>query len=206
MICLRKTIFMALRICTAIIFFTVILFCFSKAKAEEPREHFRGGMFPHAGFLYNDDSDTKIQGFCVGIGGKIVFPVSNHFRVGTEGYVTSYNYKNNEGFYKLGWGGLLFEYVPKISRLMPVLGVAVGGGGIKDLYPVSGNYKDNEYDVAIYKKYSTMVIAPQVSLEYKLTSHINLATKIDYLLYPGNEFTKYIAHGPRVYFGVLFSR
>jgi hypothetical protein len=174
--------------------------------AQTKREHFRGGMFPHIGYLYNQLGDTKIEGFCSGIGGKLVFPVTDHIRIGTEGYVTSYNYKNNEGFYKLGWGGLLVEYQFEQKKLMPVVGVTFGGGGIKDLYPVLGDYTDNFPDAAIYKKYSSLVIAPQISLEYRLTSHINLATKVDYLFYPGLDYPEFVARGPRLYLGVLFSR
>jgi hypothetical protein len=63
-------------------------------------------------------------------GGKIVFPVSNHLRLGTEGYVTSYNYKNNEGFYK--WVGVVcYSNMFQKYHVDAVLGVAVGGGGIK---------------------------------------------------------------------------
>jgi len=174
--------------------------------AQKQREHFRGGMFPHIGFLYNQTDNTKIEGFCSGIGGKLVFPVTDNIRVGTEGYVTSYNYKNNDGFYKLGWGGLLIEYQFGKRKLLPVVGVTFGGGGINDLYPVSGSYVDNEPDAAIFKKYSTFIIAPQISFEYSLTAHINLATKIDYLLYPGNDYPTFIARGPRFYLGILFSR
>ncbi len=174
--------------------------------SQTKRELFRGGMFPHIGYLYNQSGDTKIEGFCSGIGGKLVFPVTDHVRVGTEGYVTSYNYKNNEGFYKLGWGGLLVEYQFEQRKLMPVVGVTFGGGGIKDLYPVLGDYTDNFPDAAIYKKYSSLVIAPQISLEYRLTSHINLATKVDYLFYPGLDYPEYVARGPRLYLGILFSR
>jgi hypothetical protein len=189
-------------------FFTslfMVCFLFS-GFTQVKREHFRGGMFPHIGYLYNDTDATSIGGFCSGIGGKLVFPVTDHIRVGTEGYVTSYNYKQNEGFFKLGWGGLLVEYQFERRKIMPVVGVTLGGGGIKDLYPVSGSYLDNEPDEVIYKKYSSLVIAPQVSLEYSLSSHINLAVKVDYLFYPGIDYPTYIARGPRFYFGILFSR
>jgi hypothetical protein len=90
--------------------------------------------------------------------------------------------------------------------LTPVFGVTVGGGKIRDLYPVAGNYTDNTFDVTLFKVYSSLIVAPHVSLEYKLTAHINLVAKADYLFYPGIAHPSYIATGPRVYFGVLFSR
>ena len=186
------------------IFFVMLLL--SSGFAQEKREHFRGGMMLHSGFISNKLENPEIKGFCTGIGGKIVFPVMEHFRIGTEGYVSTYNYTNSEGLYKLGWGGLLAEYQFLNKRLMPVAGVTIGGGRIRDLYPLAGNFSDNDADVAIYKVYSSMIIAPQVSLEYKLTSHINLAAKADYLFYPAIDYPNYIARGPRLYVGVLFSR
>ena len=70
----------------------------------------------------------------------------------------------------------------------------------------NGNFVDNETDDAIYKVYSSFIIAPHFSLEYQLSSHINVVGKIDYLFYPGIDYPNYIAGGPRVYFGVLFMR
>lgn len=183
-----------------------IMLLLSSGFAQEKREHFRGGMMLHSGFISNKLENPEIKGVCTGIGGKIVFPFMKHFRIGTEGYVSTYNYPKSEGFYKLGWGGLLAEYQLSDNRLTPVFGVTIGGGRIRDLYPLAGNFSDNDADVAIYKVYSTMIIAPQVSLEYKVTTHINLACKVDYLLFPGIDYPDYIARGPRLYVGVLFSR
>jgi hypothetical protein len=174
--------------------------------AQGKREHFKGGMMLHAGYLNNQLNNPEIKGLCTGIGGKIVFPLMKHLRLGTEGYVSSYNYSNSEGFYKLGWGGLLGEYQFWNKRFSPVIGITVGGGKIRDLYPLTGNYHDNEPDGAIYKDYSTLIIAPYVSVEYGLTDHLNVVAKVDYLFYPGIDFQDYIARGPRLYIGILFSR
>jgi hypothetical protein len=186
---------------------SIILFIFlAKGFAQEKREHFRGGMMFHTGYLTNQLNHPEINGVCSGIGGKIVFPVFKHLRVGTEGYVSNYNYPNSEGFYKLGWGGLLGEYQFWNKRFTPVIGVTVGGGKIRDVYPVNSNIGDNNSDEVIFKVYSTLIVAPHISFEYKLSEHINLVTKADYLFYPGIDNPDYVAKGPRIYFGVLFSR
>jgi hypothetical protein len=185
---------------------TLIFLFLINSYSQEKREHFRGGMLLHAGYISNDAGQTEIKGLCTGIGGKMVFPVGNNFRIGAEGYVSNYNYKESTGFYKLGWGGLLAEYQLSHKRLIPVLGVSFGGGKIRDLYPILGNYTDNVPDVAIYKNYHAMIIAPQFSVEYSLTSHMNLVAKVDYLLFPGNDYPTFLAKGPRLFVGFLFSR
>ncbi len=185
----------------------LVFLVFSLAtNAQEKRELFRGGMFLHAGYVANQLDYPAVNGITTGIGGKISFRLGKHFRAGTEGYATSYGYENNEGQYKLGWGGLLAEYQFSDNRLTPVLGVTIGGGKIHDLYMVDGNYIDNLPDDAIYKVYSAFILNPHFSLEYRLTHNLNLVGKIDYLLFPGAGYPDYVANGPRLYIGILFMR
>jgi hypothetical protein len=185
---------------------TFIFLFLASGFAQEKKEHFRGGMLLHAGYLSNDAGQTKINGLCTGIGGKMVFPVWKGVRIGAEGYVSNYTYNESNGFFKLGWGGLLVEYQLLNKRLTPVAGVSFGGGKISDLFPVSGNYTDNEPDAAIFKVYSSFIIDPQISVEYSLTTHMNLVVKIDYLFYPGIDYPLFVAIGPRFSIGFLFSR
>jgi hypothetical protein len=188
-------------------FISLFMVCFLfSGFTQVKREHFRGGMLLHAGYLSNNAGQTEINGMCTGIGGKIVFPIGKFLRVGTEGYVSNYSYKESNGFYKLGWGGLLTECQLSEKRFRPVIGVTVGGGRIRDLYPLSGDFTDNEADAAIYKDYSALIITPHISVEYGLTANLNIVAKIDYILYPGINYPTFIAHGPRMYIGILFSR
>jgi hypothetical protein len=180
----------------------IFLCGFSRGK----QELFKGGMFLHAGYLMNKLDQPEINGLCTGIGGKLTFRTGKHLRFGTEGYVSNYNYPNNEGFYKLGWGGLLGEYQFWNRQFSPVIGVTVGGGKIRDVYPVNADISDNNPDEVIFKVYSTLIVAPHISFEYKLSEHMNLVIKADYLFFPGIENPSYVARGPRFYFGVLFCR
>lgn len=184
----------------------LLIFVFVFSYAQEKRELFRGGMFLHAGYISNQSDFPTVNGITTGIGGKITFRLGKHFRAGTEGYVTTYAYENNEGQYKLGWGGLLAEYQFSDRRLAPVLGLTVGGGKIRDLYMIGGNFYDNLTDEAIYKTYGAFIVNPHFSLEYRLTNNINFVGKIDYMLFPGSEYPDYIAKGPRLYLGILFMR
>lgn len=183
-------------------------FCFLSVYSfsQDEREMFRGGMFIHSGFVQNKINYPSVSDGVSGIGGKLTFRAGNHFRFGGEGYVSSFNYKNNDGKYELGWGGLLTEFQFNDNKIAPVIGVTIGGGKVSDLYIISGNFTDNFTDEAIYKVYSSLIVAPQFSLEIRMTSHINLAAKIDYLLYPGIGYPNYVARGPRFYLGVLFMR
>jgi hypothetical protein len=174
--------------------------------AQDNRELFRGGMSLHTGFVQNHLEKPPINGIVTGIGGKISFRLGNHFRLGTEGYVSTFGYNENEGQYKLGWGGILTEYQFNDNKLAPVLGVTLGGGKVHDLYVLTGNFTDNNSDETIYKVYTSFIVTPHFSLEYKLTDSINLVGKVDYIFYPGIDYPNFIAKGPRIYFGVLFMR
>lgn len=174
--------------------------------AQTQRELFRGGMFLHTGFVQNQLEFPAVKGMVTGIGGKITFRTGEHIRLGTEGYVSNYGYGENEGQHKLGWGGLLAEYQMNENKIAPVLGITLGGGKIHDLYVTSGEFHDNLTDEAIYKVYTSFIVTPHFSLEMRLSDHINLVGKVDYVFFPGINFSTYVAKGPRVYFGVLFMR
>jgi hypothetical protein len=189
--------------CKLLAFFLLISLIMN---AQEHRELFRGGMFLHTGFVQNQLEFPAVSGMVTGIGGKITFRTGEHIRLGTEGYVSNYGYGENEGQYKLGWGGLLAEYQMNENRITPVLGITLGGGKIHDLYVTAGEYHDNLTDEAIYKVYASFVVTPHFSLEMSLSDHINLVGKVDYVFYPGIKYSSYVAKGPRVYFGVLFMR
>ena len=101
---------------------------------------------------------------------------------------------------------MLAEYQFINGNITPVLGLTIGGVKITDLYPLSGDFKDNNEDLAIYKVYGTMVITPHVSFEYKITHNINAVAKLDYVFFPGIDYPDFVAKGPRLYIGILFSR
>jgi hypothetical protein len=186
-----------------LLFIFLISFC---AKAQKERELFRGGMFYHTGYVKNQLDFPKVEGFVTGIGGKIAFRVGSHLRLGTEGYVSTHSYNGNEGNYKMGWGGFLSEYQVFDERFTPVVGFTIGGATVHDLYMTGGDFSDNQPDEGIYKVYSSVIVAPHLSIEYSITESINLVCKADYALFPGIAFPGYIARGPRFYFGILFMR
>lgn len=188
------------------LFVIILIARFLSTYAQPHRELFRGGMFLHTGLVKNQLDFPSVNGVVTGIGGKITFRIGEHLRAGTEGYVSSYGYGENEGQYKLGWGGLLAEYQFFNKKFTPVIGATFGGGKIHDLYMLNGSYTDNSPDEAIYKVHSSFVITPHFSVEYSISDHINLVGKVDHVLYPGAAYPSYIAKGVRLYFGVLFMR
>lgn len=177
-----------------------------RAQDTEKPVLFTGGMYLHTGYLQTNRTAQTINGLCSGIGGQMVFHLSKHFRLGTEGYASNYSYSANPGFYKLGWGGLLAGFQTGSRRIKPMLSLTVGGGKVRDLYLVSGGVDDNLPDQAVYRVYSTMLAVPALSLHYALTRKINLAFKIDYALPVFFDEPENYAFGPRFYIGFLFNK
>jgi hypothetical protein len=167
---------------------------------------FTGGMYLHTGYVKNSGINQEINGMCSGIGGQMVFHLTEHFRLGSEGYASEYGYPGNPGFYKLGWGGLLTGYQARFNRVKPMISLTLGGGKIRDLYHVSGEVTDNIPDISVYRVYSTMLLVPAISLHYALKGKINLALKVDYTLPVFLGHTDNFAFGPRFYLGVMFSK
>jgi hypothetical protein len=181
------------------------LFAFSQVQQNEKRI-FTGGMFYHGGYVMNNRSHQQVKGISHGLGGKLAFHLGKHLRVGGEGYSSGYAYPGNHGSYKLGWGGLLAEFQTGTKKLVPVFSLTAGGGKVKDLYFVSGSVKDSNPDNVILRMNTMFLLTPSISLEYALTGHLNATLKADYIIGIDKPYKKDFVQGPRLYFGILFSR
>lgn len=74
---------------------------------------FDGGMMIHTGYLQGnlDAIDYTAKGAPTGIGGVIRLHLGNHFRIGSEGYVSTLGQRGNGSYLKYGWGGLLADFM-----------------------------------------------------------------------------------------------
>jgi hypothetical protein len=166
-------------------------------------------MLLHTGYLKNVQKDSPIKGACFGVGGKLSFTLSDHFRLGAEGYTSTYSYDEQPGYFKLGWGGILSEYqIFKKSSLSPVLGLTVGGGRIHDLYFRDYPTTTGDYSVD-YQSSASLFFSPSVSLEYLLKSKLTLVLQVVFvspLVLSSTKANIEYAYGPRVYLGMLFNR
>ncbi len=184
----------------------LLTFLQSTAQQKEPGTTFRGGMMLHTGYLWNTRSTETINGICSGIGGQLSYTMKNNLRFGTEGYASSIPYREQDGYYKLGWGGLLAGYQVSNKKIHPVLGITVGGGVIKDLYFVEHTTTDRETDRVVYRHYGVMLGAPSLSIEYSAKQKLTFILKLDYLFPIYSSHNEDFAFGPRVYLGILFNR
>ncbi|MGN0033473.1 MAG: hypothetical protein ACI358_06845 [Candidatus Limimorpha sp.] len=164
-----------------------------------------GGMMLHIGFLSGEISPISFEteGMTIGIGGSIKFHIGNHVRIGTEGYVSTMQTLSNGSFVKFGWGGILADYRLYIGRIMPYLGVTVGGGSRACLILFDGNNKDWENETSVvFNKQQFFAIAPFVGVDFVVTPKFHLTFKIDWL--NALSYKELIMpDGPRFYFGSL---
>lgn len=100
----------------AVVFSLLISLSGYSQKPAAEKKLFTGGMYPNIGYIANNRDCAHIDGITTGIGGKLAFYVGKHFRAGTEGYATTYNYPDEKGFYKLGWGGAVLEYYTEVKN------------------------------------------------------------------------------------------
>jgi hypothetical protein len=176
------------------------------AQQTESNVIFRGGMMLHSGYLQNNRSTQTINGACYGIGGQLSYTLDNNFRLGSEGYASNSNYGDQDGYYKLGWGGLLLGYQFNSRKIRPVISLTLGGGKVKDMFIIEGNTSDNANDVVVFRKYPVMLATPAVSVEYAIKERLSLVLKIDYLIPLFSSNYSDFAYGPRLYLGILFNR
>ncbi len=166
---------------------------------------FDGGMMVHTGFLSGklNAIDYQAKGMPLGIGGVIRLHLGDHFRVGTEGYVSTLNQRGNGSYLKYGWGGLLADYYTVVGKFQPYTGLTLGGGAMNTLLmfeepssawaPIDGTR---------FHKQGFMAIDPFIGCDFIVSGPMHLTLKVDYLCALSGGTI--LPHGPRVYFGFLF--
>lgn len=194
------------------ILFIVLTFISLNVFSQNEKTFFNGydgGMMLHAGFVSKNISpvDFKAKGVTKGIGGAIRFHFGEHYRIGTEGYVSTLSLKKDlvEGSYiKTFWAGLINDFYWEFGKFMPYVGLTVGGGTVTDCFIFEGNNHDwNPEGTVIINKTAFVAIDPYIGCDYALTDALHLTFKIDYL----NGFNKselYLPTGPRFYIGAIF--
>ncbi|MDD2214984.1 MAG: hypothetical protein PHE41_00195 [Eubacteriales bacterium] len=174
-------------------------------------------MMIHSGYvssesysLINSTGDLvsrhNMHGTPFGIGGSIKIHLSDHFRLGSEGYVSTLSYDNNGSFASVGWGGILADRIWQLDKIAPFIGICIGGGSFKNL-TLNSNYGDDyivESNLS-YRKYSFMAVTPFVGMEYAITDKVRLVFKADYLMNVSN-FQKDFLRGIRLFAGFSFYR
>lgn len=166
---------------------------------------FDGGMMVHTGYLSGmlDAIGYQAQGAPMGIGGVIHLHLGEHFRIGTEGYMSTLRQRSNGSYLKYGWGGLLADYYTVLGRFQPYAGLTLGGGAMTTLLmfkePASAWAP---IDDTRYHKQGFLVVDPFVGCDFIVAGPMHLTLKADYLCALSDA--KLLPHGPRVYIGFLF--
>lgn len=202
-----------------LIFCGLILFLFSaKISAEGLRyKGFSGGAMLNTGYIQGkkfeifDNAGSSLgtwqpKGMPFGIGGAVRLHFGDHLRVGSEGYVSTLDYKPKGSFASVGWGGVLVDAMWQIKRVAPFVGATIGGGSYQNL-TLAEPYADDfiEESHASFRKYPVFALVPFTGLEVMLTTKIRLVFKVDYftnLLKNPGDFVS----GPRFFFGFMFYR
>lgn len=172
---------------------------------ERIRFGYDGGMMLHTGYLLGTipEISHQAEGMPFGIGGAIKFHLGKHFRIGSEGYVSTLKQLNNGSTIKFGWGGILADCRFDCGLLMPYFGVTVGGGARVSSLMLEGNISDWEKEESfIFNKQKFLAVAPFIGTDFVVTPKFHLTLKVDCL----NAINKdgiILPTGPRIYFGFL---
>ncbi len=166
---------------------------------------FDGGMMLHTGFVKGDFPQLAhtVSGMPFGIGGVIRVHVGGHWRVGSEGYVSTIKQSNNGSYVKYGWGGLLGDYYWQAGHFMPYAGLTIGGGVNTNLLMKGDPVPDWEpVDDAYFNKQAFLAIDPFIGCDYIVSDAFHLTLKTDWLNCINGKYR--MPSGPRLYLGFIF--
>lgn len=159
----------------------------------------------HTGYLKGNfrQLDYPVSGMPFGIGGVIRAHLGEHWRIGSEGYVSTLKQSGNGSYIKYGWGGLLGDFYWIIGRFMPYAGLTIGGGASTNLLIMgekAGDWKpvENTY----YNRKAFLALDPFIGCDYIISEAFHLTLKADWLNCINSDHV--IPSGPRLYLGFIF--
>lgn len=165
-----------------------------------------GGMMLHAGYVKTNVTplNYKAEGITKGIGGAIRFHIGEHYRIGTEGYVSTLDLMKNGSYMKTFWAGLINDFYWKFGKFMPYAGITIGGGALTDCFIFEGDNHDwNPEDNVIINKNPFIAVDPIIGCDYCISDAVHITIKLDYLIGFGND-NLYLPTGLRSYIGFIF--
>ena len=183
----------------------LLLAAMAVAQEKKLLRGFDGGMMIHTGFLQGhlNAIGYEAKGMPMGIGGVIRLHLGEHFRIGSEGYVSTLSQRGNGSYLKYGWGGLLADFYTVLGRFQPYAGITLGGGSMTTLLMMEEPESPwAPIDGTRYHKQGFMAINPFIGCDFIVSGPMHLTLKFDYLC--ALSESKLLPHGPRVYFGFLF--
>lgn len=177
----------------------------STAQEKQSVRGFDGGMMVHTGYLQGnlDEIGYNAKGMPMGIGGVIRLHLGEHFRVGSEGYVSSLGQRGNGSYLKYGWGGILADFYTVLGKFQPYAGITLGGGSMTTLLMMEEPASPwAPIDGTRFHKQGFMAIDPFIGCDYIVSGPMHLTLKMDFLC--ALSESKLLPNGPRIYFGFLF--
>lgn len=187
-------------------FLLLALFSFNAwAQGSGVVKGFDGGMMLHSGFVKREfpQLNHTVSGMPFGIGGVIRAHLGKHWRVGSEGYVSTIKQSDNGSYVKYGWGGLLGDCYWQAGRFMPYAGLTIGGGVNTNLLMKGDPVPDWEpVDDAYFSKRAFLAIDPFIGCDYVVSDAFHLALKADWLNCINGKSR--MPSGPRLYVGFIF--
>ena len=180
------------------------------AQEDKAIKGFSGGMMIHSGYLTGCDNPFgyNMQGATFGIGGVARLHLTDHFRTGFEGYVSTLGLKHDiaKGSHnKIFWTGLLTDWYWQMGKYYPYAGVTVGGGMETTYLMFEGSSNDWKVeDRAVFRKSGFVAVDPFIGCDIALSEAVRLTFKMDWLLAIRKDGLNQ-PYGPRLYVGFIFA-
>lgn len=187
--------------------------------SQSPNELFRNGSLKET---FSGFKDLPRDGAAIGISGMLRLHLINHIHLGAEGGVSTMPLMRSGSQMRSGWGAALCDVYWKIGKVVPMLGLTIGGGETKRLYvPSDAEQVTGGEEVvynASYTKTPFFLLDPYFAVEFLLTSHVALTLKLDYMLPFGSagnginlgetvQWSNFVRpSGPRLHVGVSLGK
>ncbi|MFH2096092.1 MAG: hypothetical protein ABIJ16_10340, partial [Bacteroidota bacterium] len=179
----------------SLLFFVSVFTCLASTP-DSAGTRYAGGMLYHSGYWDFPYKSNHMSGLISGLGGRIHFNLTPHHSIGGMGGNSNLKYDDFHSFYKLGYGGIVYEYKITQGRFRFSAGIIAGGCKSKNYHFMPGVEPDRLN--GIYSESSGVFGSPLLSAEVFLNRRFSLVLLTDYFICSKGS-DEYMLGGPRLH-------
>lgn len=162
------------------------------------------GMFVQSGFIKLPATQTEISGYPLGFGGMMHMKLNPWLRLGVLGAQMTLDYPvtgasdtvYHGSHFNLKYGGVTAEFYASYRKVEIGLGAFIGGAKAVNLH-----INEIVVPVASYQETNTLVYAPIATIQYSVSSGMDLFLMLDFTMGSSILSDTYLG-GPKVHIGM----
>lgn len=152
-----------------------------------------GGVLFNTGWAFVNFPEVGYSGGGVplGVGGRGLAMLGDHFRAGGEGYMNTFKLDKNGSESRYAFGGAMGDFYWEFGPVLAYIGCTVGGGIMSNLYSEKAPESAWSKVEACYNNYFIWAACPYIGVQVKIAKKLSLIFHVGYTAPFGDAFNRF---------------